>query len=1104
MNHFSLALLLTLAAGPLAAGADQPELIGPAADRPAAVAEDVAPGAVGFRVRLGMKDAEPTDWSGEATVSSGRVLSVRGWRWAQGDKASANSWKITTRRQAPQGGEVPNAGKGPVLDSGVVITFGDVNGDSKIDIKTPAGVFSFSIDDVPYGKRVAALQGKVEIERVPAVVAGAQTAADEDYPAAALSRDGTAYVTYLSFYRGEDFQGVRERVSAFDVAPQTPVINPGPLKRIEKPQDLDYLREPTGGEVLYLRAFKDGKWGTPVPLTERPRDKFVELYRPSIAIDGSGKVWVFYSAHLDADADLDYGNWDLLARSYDPAGGKVSDPINLSGAPGADFMPASTTDSAGKVWVTWVGSRAEHFNVYFSHQTDAGTFTAPQRVTQSEANEWEPAIAADRNGTVTVAWDTYAKGDYDVYLAKTTGDGKFSGPIAVAATLNFEVRPSLAYDAAGRLWVAWEQGGELWGKDFGALKKVGTPLYSGIRSLGVKVQDTSGQWFTPPDVMDAVGPDAKPGARSGADAGAGPKAGAAKGRKAAAPAGLGAAARARGGVAPCYPRLATDDQGRVWLAFRGRQGANFRVGVGSVWFEFVTRLQGDEWLPAAWVPHSNNILDNRPALVAAPDHSLLVFFSGDGRGEILPPRVADPHSDASAPAGAAAAVPSDADANPNGVVGAGGNQARQGKRAAGGGPDPNDDIYLAVVRPDDAAPAPAKLTAVPDDAPAKPGPDVAAERQAVKTARDYRVNLNGETLRIWRGEFHRHTELSPDGGGDGGLLDLWRYTIDAASLDWVGDGDHDYGNGREYSWWTTQKAVTLFTVPDHFTPMFCYERSVVYPEGHRNCMFARRGLRSLPRLPLSSVDSYKPAPDTNLLYMYLHYFDGVCAPHTTATDMGTDWRNNDPAVEPFVEIYQGDRNNYERPDAPRSAVTEARLKQSTPEAESFGGYKPRGFVNLALLKGYRLAFESSSDHISTHMSYTNVYVTEPTRAGILNAIKKRRVYGSTDNIVADVRVKAGNVEHFMGEEFSTSEAPTLNIHLIGALKLMNVTIIKDDEVVYESTPNQQDVTLQWTDPRPEPGKTSYYYVRGEQVPDVEGATGELVWASPMWIKYEGK
>jgi hypothetical protein len=233
--------------------------------------------------------------------------------------------------------------------------------------------------------------------------------------------------------------------------------------------------------------------------------------------------------------------------------------------------------------------------------------------------------------------------------------------------------------------------------------------------------------------------------------------------------------------------------------------------------------------------------------------------------------------------------------------------------------------------------------------------------------------------------------------------------------------------------------------------------------------------------------------------MYLKYFGGLCAAHTSATDMGTDWRDNDPEVEPFVEIYQGDRNNYERPDAPRTAVTEAKRKQSTPDKESLGGWQPKGFVNLALLKGYRLAFECSSDHISTHLSYCNVFVTEPTRKGILDAIRKRRVYATTDNIVADVRCKAGDTVHFMGEEFTMKEAPTLDIHLIGALKIAKLTIIKDDVEVHVSEPNQQDVQLKWTDPDPTIGKTSYYYVRGEQVPDVEGANGELVWASPMWI-----
>ena len=53
------------------------------------------------------------------------------------------------------------------------------------------------------------------------------------------------------------------------------------------------------------------------------------------------------------------------------------------------------------------------------------------------------------------------------------------------------------------------------------------------------------------------------------------------------------------------------------------------------------------------------------------------------------------------------------------------------------------------------------------------------------------------------------------------------------------------------------------------------------------------------------------------------------------------------------------------------------------------------------------------------MSYCNLWVTEPTREGIMEAFRKRRVYGATDNILADVR----SGTHFMGEEFTTTQPP---------------------------------------------------------------------------------
>ena len=138
------------------------------------------------------------------------------------------------------------------------------------------------------------------------------------------------------------------------------------------------------------------------------------MYRPAVAVDGTGRVWVIYSEHRDADKHLDHGNWELMAHSYDASGKEATEPVNISNEKGPDFMPVATTDSNGNVWLAWVGGRDASYNIFTSHQ-DGGKFTKAARL-EAEGNEWEPAIAAGANGEITVAWDTYGKGDYDVYL----------------------------------------------------------------------------------------------------------------------------------------------------------------------------------------------------------------------------------------------------------------------------------------------------------------------------------------------------------------------------------------------------------------------------------------------------------------------------------------------------------------------------------------------------------------------------------------------------------------------------------------------------------------------------------------------------------------
>lgn len=976
-----------------------------------------------FRILLGVGDKTPTNWDGSVKVTGGDVASIQGWRFAQSDSSDyKSSWKASTRHlPPPNAAQRKNAQGGPIAENGVLIAATLANPQAKLEIRTAQGSFAFTAQEMPLGESKAFLDGRVAVERTPSSIQLTTSTDDEDFPAIASSGDDV-YVAYVVFAHAD-----REKE--------------GRMQIDQAPASFDDLARPAGGDQVMLLHYSKSRnvWDAPHPVSARRQD----VMRAAVAVDGSKRVWVIWSANQN-------GNFDIYAASADAAskGAKWSAPQRLTTDPGTDVNPVAATDAAGRVWVAWQGFRNGNLEILAAVQ-NGSHYSAERTISFSPASDWDPAIAASANGEVAVSWDTYDKGDYDVYLRRLHAEGnkvQMDPPVPVAASQNFEARSSLAYDAKNRLWVAYEASEKKWGKDFGAYETTGVALYQGHN---LKVKCFSGvDAFVPAEDLAEALPGPAPRLQRRAR----------RGRKGGAPTtteGIAAspempdpalASQRQPGATTqppplplnSFPRLAADSEGTVYLAFRAI-GNQQRSPVGSTWVEQVSYFDGSGWNGPLFVPHTDGLLDVRAALAAVAPGRLLMISTSDHRQSAR-------------------------------ITGARGPAASSAINA---------DLYAADVRIE-TRPTEAKLMAIPAERPAPPQTDVAAELAEVDRMRSYRVSLGSDMLQIMRGEFHRHTEISGDGGRDGPLVDAYRYMIDAAYMDWVGCCDHDNGAGREYSWWMEQKLNDAYKLGAKFVPMFAYERSVRYPEGHRNVVFPRRGIRPLPRLPKTDDDSPSaPAPDTQMLYRYLKHFGGIVGSHTSGTDMGTDWRDNDPQVEPVVEIYQGDRQSYEMPDAPRSNSA----------GDSIGGWRPKGFVSLALQKGYKLGFQASSDHISTHMSYCNLWVTTPTRDGIIEAFKKRRVYGSTDNILADVR--AGG--HFMGEEFSVEGSPSISVKLWGTAPFAKVHIVKDNNYVYSIEPKTKNVDFVWKDGVVERGKTSYYYVRGEQT------DGELVWVSPMWI-----
>lgn len=357
-------------------------------------------------------------------------------------------------------------------------------------------------------------------------------------------------------------------------------------------------------------------------------------------------------------------------------------------------------------------------------------------------------------------------------------------------------------------------------------------------------------------------------------------------------------------------------------------------------------------------------------------------------------------------------------------------------------------------------------------------------------------------MQIVRGDFHRHTELSWDGGGgnDGNLQEFYRYMIDAAAMDFGASTDHQ-GGAYDYWWWYSQKMTDMHHLPGVYTSIFGYERSVTQPNGHRNIFFADRtgavtpfimrghDSYALGRNPIGDMPGVATGnvvrDDTKHLYEDVRRMGGIAISHTSGTRMGTDWRDNDPEIEPVVEIMQGARTNYEYLGAPLSA------KSGEPQ-DAPGGYEPIGMVRNAWSKGYRLGITVSSDHGSTHYSYTMVYTDRVTREGILDAIRRRHTYGATDNIVLDVRMG----EHFMGDEFNAPEPLPLSVKVRGTTGIARVNVLRDGEIAYVHEPDGQVAEFQYMDQDTRAGHgMRYYYVRVEQ------EDGNVAWGSPIWVNY---
>ncbi len=722
-------------------------------------------------------------------------------------------------------------------------------------------------------------------------------------------------------------------------------------------------------------------------------------------------------------------NWDLYARSFDGQSWSRIDRVTRASQPDTQHRVAA--DSEGRLHVVWQGYRGNRAGVFHKTFHVEEGWSKEVRVSDREAaNCWEPSLTIDSADNVWVAWDQYGDNGYDIHLRGKVG-GDWRPPVEVAGTARFEAYVTLAADAEDRIWLAWHESGVNWGKDWGYpfdIQANATGLYNS-REIRMAVYE-NGRLRSPAPLADAL-PDPGPGNNFFE-----------------------------------YPSLTVDGEGRVWCFFRHRRPAQHNVywrtpAHHALWEIYGSYHDGSAWSTPTLVPYSTCRTDMRISFARDSEGRLAAAWPTDRRNfrdfvnmlpDIFTARLPSVAGDIRAP------------------------------RLTAFGPPPAEAARQPPNRPRREMAA---------DEPVHPN-----EAEDVRRIRKYALDLGDRRYRIYRGDMHRHTDISWDGYNDGSPEDTYRYGVDVASLDFLAVTEHNFGVADLYDWWRSQKFTDIYRVGSSFVPLVGYERSIKYPNGHRNVIFSYRGAPILDYQHYewnSGEESFaytRQGPER--FFAYLRKYKAIAMPHTSGTNMGTDWADYDPEVEPVVEIYQSDRTSYECTDCWRAAPAD-----NVPE--QFGGYRPDGYVNVAWEKGYRLGVQASSDHLGVHTAYSMILSTENSREALVDAIRARHTYGATDNIIIDFRLVDGDREFLMGDDVEISGPPQFKVHVEGTDLLGDVEIVKNNQRVYAQQPDAQVVDFTYRDNEP-PGNEAadFYYVRVRQ----KDRDQQIGWSSPIWVTAE--
>ena len=186
--------------------------------------------------------------------------------------------------------------------------------------------------------------------------------------------------------------------------------------------------------------------------------RFQEFYRSSKSLTEPAQPVL---ARLGEDVYLVYegvrgSGRGLFGRRFSdtPDSGTIDTEVRI--ASGHALFPALQETSPGTVELVYQALVGKSYEIRHTRRNPDNTWSVPKRIFDAPGDYWQPRSASRGDGALHVVCDSFNGDRFTVSYARLKANEE---PLVlnVADSAGYQGFPSIALDAEGRAWVAWEQ-----------------------------------------------------------------------------------------------------------------------------------------------------------------------------------------------------------------------------------------------------------------------------------------------------------------------------------------------------------------------------------------------------------------------------------------------------------------------------------------------------------------------------------------------------------------------------------------------------------------------------------------------------------------------